>query len=100
RTGRSANMLSRLSIERNSAGLNLIELQQGHSRRNQSSRGNQFGLCRLAARILVTLQYPQTLRVKQHVLLQDSSWSPAMRAVDEYSPSPAPRRNPRLRNIS
>jgi len=43
RTGRSANMLSRLSNDRNSAGLNLSELQQGHSRRIHSRRGTQLG---------------------------------------------------------
>jgi hypothetical protein len=59
RTGRSANMLSSPSIDFNSACLNFTELQQGHLRRNKSSRGNQFGLCLLAARILVTpLQLP------------------------------------------
>jgi hypothetical protein len=41
RTGRSANMLSRPSNDRNSACLNLSELQQGHSRLIQSRRGIQ-----------------------------------------------------------
>jgi hypothetical protein len=44
RTGRSANMLSKPSIGRNSAALNLTELQLGHTRRNQSTRGIQLDL--------------------------------------------------------
>jgi hypothetical protein len=46
RTGRSANMLSRPSNDRNSACLNLSELQQGHSRLIQSRRGIQAGHAR------------------------------------------------------
>src|ERR1700691_2511677 len=43
RTGRSANMLSSPSTDRNSAGLNLSELQRGHSRRIHTKCGTQLG---------------------------------------------------------
>jgi hypothetical protein len=46
RTGRTANMLSKPSIGRSSACLNLSELQEGHSCLIQSIRGTQLGHCR------------------------------------------------------
>jgi hypothetical protein len=46
RTGRSANMLSKLSNDRSSACLNLSELQWGHSRRIHNKRGTQLGHAR------------------------------------------------------
>jgi hypothetical protein len=47
RTGRNANMLSRPSNDRNSACLNLMELQRGHSRVIHSRRGTHLGQVRL-----------------------------------------------------
>jgi hypothetical protein len=47
RTGRNANMLSNPSIGRNSACLNLSELQRGHSRLIQSICGTHVGHVRL-----------------------------------------------------
>jgi hypothetical protein len=52
RTGRSANMLSRLSNGRISACLNLSELHQGHSRRIHNRRGTQLGHLRFEKFIL------------------------------------------------
>jgi hypothetical protein len=46
RTGRKANMLSKPSYERNSACLNLSELQEGHSWRIHNRRGTQLGQVR------------------------------------------------------
>jgi len=43
RTGRTANMLSNPSYDRDSACLNLSELQDGHSCLIQSIRGTHLG---------------------------------------------------------
>ena len=43
RTGRRANIAISSSYERNSAGLNWTELQQGHIRFGHSTRGSQLG---------------------------------------------------------
>jgi hypothetical protein len=55
RTGRTANMPSRLSNGRNSACLNLIELQRGHFRRNKSECVSQSGQVQLVLLILSCL---------------------------------------------
>lgn len=53
RTGCSANMLRRVSNERNSADLNRTELQCGHLCRIKGSRGAQVGQIQLVSFILL-----------------------------------------------
>ena len=52
RIGRTANIASKPSNERNSACLNLTELQRGHFRRIQSICGTQSGQIRIELLIL------------------------------------------------
>jgi hypothetical protein len=64
RTGLKANIPSRLSNDRNSAGLNFSELQQGHSRLIHSRRGAHAGHVRIQEFISIA---PRT---GPHVVLQ------------------------------
>src|SRR4051794_37696666 len=43
RNGRSANIATKPSNGRNSAGLNRMEVQRGHMRRGHNTRGSQVG---------------------------------------------------------
>jgi hypothetical protein len=52
RTGRSKNRPSTASTGRNSAALNLTELQQGHLRRSNGSHGAQLGLSQFVSLML------------------------------------------------
>src|SRR5580693_8747491 len=90
RTGRTANMLSKPSNDRNSACLNWSELQDGHSCLVQSMRGTHLGHVLFEKFISSAPRARSPGCVAAQILPTDWNSNPAMRASSVCFRWPAP----------